>query len=140
MEKIWTKERYEAYPDKNKPGRYKFDDKSVIVINNKTKTYYYLGKIHREDGPAVEYIDVGAVRIEWYSHGKRHRLDGPACTSFSTEEWFKNGKRHCLIGPAIVRAWENHIFNQWFIEGEEYSEEEWKKLSFAILNNLEAFL
>ena len=114
MEKIWTKERYEAYPDKNKPGRYKFDDKSVIVINNKTKAYYYLGK--------------------------PHRLDGPACISSSTEEWFKNGKRHCLVGPAIVRAVEDHLFNQWFIEGEEYTHEEWKKLSFAILNNLESFL
>ena len=115
MEKIWTKERYEAYSDKNKPGRYKFDDKSVIVINSSINSieYYYLGKLHREGGPAIEFISGG--NRSWYKHGKLHRLDGPA------KEYDPDGK-------------------YWFIDGKQYTEEEWKKLSFAILNNLESFL
>ena len=33
------------------------------------------GKYHREDGPAIEYLDGSK---SWYKHGKYHREDGPA--------------------------------------------------------------
>ncbi len=39
------------------------------------KKWYFHGKLHREDGPAVEYSS-GAKH--WLLHGKRHRKDGPA--------------------------------------------------------------
>ena len=34
-----------------------------------------LGRIHKEDGPAVEYINGTKC---WYLNDKLHRLDGPA--------------------------------------------------------------
>jgi hypothetical protein len=40
------------------------------------------GKLHREDGPAVEWAD---GRREWWLHGERHREDGPAL------EWADGG-------------------------------------------------
>ena len=69
------------------------------------------GRPHRLDGPAIEYSDGGK---DWYKNGKLHRLDGPAST-FEEDEYY-------------------------FINGKEYSYEEWKILSFAILNNLKYFL
>ena len=49
------------------------------------------GKLHREDGPAIERFD---GRLEWYVHGKRHRDDGPAVEwPDGRREWFKNGHR-----------------------------------------------
>jgi hypothetical protein len=48
------------------------------------------GKLHRLDGPAVEYEDGGK---EWFQNGKRHRLDGPAVECiYGKKKWFKNGK------------------------------------------------
>ena len=44
------------------------------VDNNGTK-YWYLGsKLHREDGPAVEFIDGEKY---WYLNNQFHREDGP---------------------------------------------------------------
>lgn len=40
-----------------------------------TKRYRLNGKLHCEDGPAIEYSDGSKA---WYINGKRHRLDGPA--------------------------------------------------------------
>jgi hypothetical protein len=40
-----------------------------------TKHYYQHGKLHRDDGPAIERVD----GYKWYyQHGKLHRDDGPA--------------------------------------------------------------
>jgi len=40
-----------------------------------TKEWYRNGKLHREDGPAIEY-NYGTKY--WYRNGKLHREDGPA--------------------------------------------------------------
>ena len=57
------------------------------------------GKIHREDGPAIEYISGGK---EWWLDGKRHRTDGPALVwAEGTKQWFFNGKVHRVDGPAV---------------------------------------
>ena len=47
-------------------------------------------KLHRLDGPAVEYAD-GDKR--WYLNGEYHRVDGPA-REFSNGDkyWYLNGK------------------------------------------------
>ena len=48
------------------------------------------GKLHREDGPAIEYAN-GAVEY-WYFDGKLHREDGPAVTYANGEKfWYVNG-------------------------------------------------
>jgi hypothetical protein len=47
----------------------------VAEYPNGTKHWYKEGKLHREDGPAVEWI-IGYK--EWWVEGLRHRTDGPA--------------------------------------------------------------
>lgn len=67
------------------------------VIITKTDTAYYLhGKLHREDGPAIEYIN-------------------------GDKAWARNGELHREDGPAVEYA-DGHI--RWYLEGEEYTEEE----------------
>jgi hypothetical protein len=64
---------------------------------------WYLGyKLHREDGPAVEYTNGDC---EWWVNGKIHRVDGPAIEKANgTREWYLDGKRHRIDGPAIERG------------------------------------
>jgi len=51
------------------------------------------GLLHREDGPAVEYIDGGK---HWYVNGKRHRLDGPAVENAN------GGIEYCINGKYFL--------------------------------------
>ena len=54
-----------------------------------TKEWYLNGKLHREDGPAIEELD---GHKEWWISGKLHREDGPAIERpDGSEEWWKNG-------------------------------------------------
>jgi hypothetical protein len=84
--------------------------------------YRLNGKLHREDGPAVEWFNNYKI---WYKNGKRHREDGPAVEYLDgTKSWWKNGKHHRLDGPAIYFA---SGYKQWWVEGEELTEEEFNK-------------
>ena len=55
------------------------------------------GKLHREDGPALEFTDGSKT---WYINGRLHRVDGPAVE-------YADG------------------FKCWFINGRQYSFEDW---------------
>jgi hypothetical protein len=69
-----------------------------LKIITEHATYYYLGhKYHRENSPAIEYVNGDK---EWWIHGKRHREDGPA-------KEYNDGRKF------------------WYLQGEEYSEEEY---------------
>jgi hypothetical protein len=68
----------------------------VKVDYCRTKRWHQEGKLHRIDGPAIEWQNGSK---EWWIEGKRHRIDGPAV------EW-QCGKK------------------EWWIEGQEYTEEE----------------
>ena len=49
------------------------------------------GKLHREDGPAIEYT---SGTKGWYLNGELHREDGPAIEQASgSKEWWLNDKR-----------------------------------------------
>ena len=52
-------------------------------------SFYYLnGKMHREDGPAVEYANGNKC---WYLNDKQHRIDGAAIEFVDgTKIWFVN--------------------------------------------------
>lgn len=64
-------------------------DGDYIVFQDTTGKYYYKnGYRHREDGPAVEYIN---GRKEWRIVGRLHRMDGPAAIYLDREEWWING-------------------------------------------------
>ena len=63
---------------------------TVKVYSNGNKYWHLNGKLHREDGPAVEYYD---GYKSWWLNGKRHREDGPAIEySDGHKCWALNGK------------------------------------------------
>jgi hypothetical protein len=50
------------------------------------------GKIHREDGPALEFISGTKA---WYKQGHLHRIDGPAVEyAYGDKEWYINGIKY----------------------------------------------
>jgi len=63
---------------------------TVKIHDNGTKYWYLNNKLHRTDGPAVEFAD---GTKEWYLNGKRHRTDGPAVElANGIKEWYLNDK------------------------------------------------
>jgi hypothetical protein len=73
---------------------------SKLTINEYGTKIWRLpnGFLHREDGPACEYVN-----------GSRH--------------WYINGELHREDGPAV-----EHIdgYRGWYINGKEYTEQEYK--------------
>ena len=68
-----------------------------------TKRWYQNGKLHRDDGPAIEYNNGDKC---WYKNGLLHREDGPAI------EWITGYKR-------------------WYLNGIKYTKEEFILLQFS---------
>jgi hypothetical protein len=67
-----------------------------------TKRWRLHGKLHREDGPAVEYVSGSKF---WYLHDQYHREDGPAVEyTNGTKYWYLYDKLHRADGPAIELA------------------------------------
>ena len=66
--------------------------KTVVTIDEDgTKHWYVNDKLHRIDGPAIEWSD--GVKW-WYLNGLRHRIDGPAIEySYGDNHWYINGKQ-----------------------------------------------
>jgi hypothetical protein len=91
----------------------------VKVYTNGDKHWRLNGKLHREDGPAVEASDGCKA---WYLNGLRHREDGPAIErSNGNKFWYLNGKQHREDGPAVEwisgsKAW--YLNGEWLSEGE----------------------
>jgi hypothetical protein len=52
------------------------------------RAYFVNNKLHREDGPAVEYARGDKF---WYINGKLHREDGPAMEYDGHKYWYING-------------------------------------------------
>jgi hypothetical protein len=87
---------------------------------NGTKHWYLNGKLHREDGPAVENPD--GIKL-WYLKGKYHREDGPAIEWTDGEKhWYLNGKLHREDGPAI--EWPDGS-KHWYLNGNKFSFEDY---------------
>ena len=58
--------------------------------NRKSMNWFKNGIHHREDGPAIEYIDGSS---QWYSNGILHREDGPAIENTSgNDQYFIYGR------------------------------------------------
>lgn len=90
--------------DDDKPAMIKKDASGKII-----DAYWYKdGKLHRDNGPAVDRGDNGTEKI-WYRHGIRHR-DGdlPAYIADTEtgrvfiEGYYKDGKKHRENGPAYI--------------------------------------
>ena len=75
-------------------------NKPECKIDKHGNKFWYLNdKLHREDGPAVEYTN--GIK-EWWLNGKYHREDGPALEYANGDKfWYLNGKWHREDGPAI---------------------------------------
>ena len=94
----------------------------VYVDDYGTKSWRLDGKLHREDGPAVEYTDGNKF---WFLNDKRHRVDGPAIEwADGGKEWYLNNKRHREDGPAFELS---SGTKYWYLNGKEYTEAEWSK-------------
>ena len=80
------------------------------------------GQLHREGGPAVEYVD---GPVEWHQNGHLHKIDGPAIEyPNGNKEWWQNGQRHRTDGPAITRA---DGSKAWCINGKRLTEDEFNQ-------------
>ena len=100
--------------------------KISIEMNQPTKmesdeiTEWFLnGKVHREDGPAVEWKH---GLKEWYVNGLRHREDGPAMEWESgAKRWYVDGKLHREDGPAVeTKSGEK----EWYVQCQQLTEKQ----------------
>jgi len=99
-----------------------------IEIDDVGNKFYHRDRamkiFHREDGPAIEWVDGSK---SWYRNGKLHREDGPAGEYASgTKVWSIDGLKHREDGPAIERA---DGSNEWWVNGKQVTEEEHARLT-----------
>jgi hypothetical protein len=85
----------------------------LLTLLNGTKYWYRNDKLHREEGPAVEYPNGNKY---WYYNGYLHRENGPAVEGSCGEykEWRHHGYMHRLDGPAF----EYLDIKKWYYHGE----------------------
>lgn len=64
-----------------------------VHLSTKDKYWHVNGKLHRTDGPAVEWSNGDKF---WYQNGNHHREDGPAVEKANGhKEWWLHGVRVC---------------------------------------------
>lgn len=78
-----------------------------IKYDNRVEWRNEKGRIHREDGPAIEW-DSGYKT--WLIEGLYHREDGPAYEGSDSKGWYINNELHREDGPALehidgYKAW-----------------------------------
>jgi hypothetical protein len=99
---------------KNKEGEYHRDDGPAIEYIDGDKEWFINGKLHREDGPAVEFANGDKI---WYKNGKLHREDGPAKEfAAGDKEWWLNGQ---------------FIEDNMGLSAEEQAEQAWKDNNYS---------
>lgn len=91
-------------PPPTPPSRLEADDGSVTYVDQN-------GNYHRDDGPAI--IQAANGNKLWYHHGRLHRTDGPAIEYGNGDKsYLIHGRLHRDHGPAIdwreVKSWYNH--------------------------------
>ena len=95
---------------------------TVKVDEDGSRRWYQNDKLHRLDGPAVEWTNGDR---EWYQNDKLHRLDGPAVEwTNGDREWYQNDKLHRLDGPAVEFVSGDR---EWYIEGKYLTEEQFNQ-------------
>ena len=100
-----------------------FKTYTVKVFDDGSKEYWFEGKRHRTDGPAIEWAN--GSKQYWFE-GKLHRTDGPAAEYASgSKEYYFEGKFHRTDGPAIEYAGGTKYY---YFKGKKVSESALKKL------------
>jgi len=94
-----------------------------IHTNLNGDIYWYLdNKLHREDGPAVEWVNGDKC---WYLNDTLHRVDGPAVEYVNGGKyWYQHGKLHRDDGPAIEFA---NGSKCWYLNGYQLTEQEFNE-------------
>ena len=65
-------------------------DKREIKKYDDRIEYWENGKLHRTDGPAIEYAN---GKKEWYVNSLLHRINGPAVEDVDGSKlWFVHGR------------------------------------------------
>ena len=101
----------------------------LVIQEDGTKEWYKDDKLHREDGPAIEFPNGDKF---WYINGKQHREDGPAIIhTYGRKEYWYNGKLHREDGPAVI---EPDGTEEYWLNGIQYSKEE-----FLVKTTMEGF-
>jgi hypothetical protein len=60
-----------------------------VIDEEGTKTWYLDGRLHRTDGPAIEWSD---GHKQWWLNGHLHRTDGPAVETVTGYKfWYLHG-------------------------------------------------
>ena len=93
------------------------DYTGIVDCDDGVKAWYLNGRLHREDGPACEYVDGykewylnGKLFSKewtngnkgWYLNDKLHREDGPAYEyADGSKHWYLNGDYHREDGPTF---------------------------------------
>lgn len=91
---------------------------TVKVSSTGTTFWYWHNKLHRVNGPAIEYANGDRC---WYLNGVLHREDGPAQEfANGTKCWYRHNKLHREDGPAVeysngMRYW---YIDNLFLHGE----------------------
>ena len=83
--------------------------------NIQYERYYFNGKLHRKDGPAVicYYENGNKYYEEYYINGESHNEDGPAIIYYyengiiQYEKYYYNDKLHRENKPAIIRYYKD---------------------------------
>jgi hypothetical protein len=113
----------------NKDGKLHREDGPAIEWINGNRTWYFNGKLHREDGPAIEYANGDK---KWYFNDRCHREDGPAIERVNGHKgWYLNGKLHREDGPAIIYC--DGV--EYWICGREISEKTFKHNRYICIVN-----
>ena len=100
-------------------GKLHREDGPAMEYEDGTKAWYINGKRHREDGPALEYTNGDKY---WYINDKLHREDGPACEcEDGSFRWYFHGRLHREDGPAV--RYTNGTYS-WYINGKRLTEKE----------------
>ena len=97
-------------------GKLHREDGPAIEWANGDKEWWLNGKLHRENAPAVEKAD--GIKM-WCLHGALHRENAPAVEYASgSKEWYLHGKLHREEGPAIEYADGD---KEWYLHNMHYA-------------------
>jgi hypothetical protein len=126
-------------------------DAAIVEINADGKIiyeeYWAAGFMSRDHGPALRHVDNEGklIREEWWWLDQKHRevdvkspggraLMGPAVVvvhsdGSCTEEYWHYGRQHNETGPAMVEINADGaiISEEYWLEGEVYTREEWER-------------
>ena len=79
----------------------------IKIDTSGNKRYYVNNVLHREDGPAKEFVSGSKF---WYKHGKFHREDGPAIEfDDSRKQWFLNNTYYGKNNDFTNKSWKIFI-------------------------------